>query len=157
MKKTLMVLALGVLVAGSSLAQQAPQKERKHRTEQRDRKDRKGSRTPEERAARRTEKMGKELGLNKSQTRKLQALNLKKMQQREGMRAQYKAGDKRSRDQRQEMKATREKWDAELKDILTKKQYAQYQEQRKEMRAQHRERRGHDGDKNRQHRQQQRS
>lgn len=154
MKKTLLVLALGILVAGSSLAQQAPQKERKDRAEQRDGKHRKGSRTPEERAARRTEKMGKKLGLNKSQTRKLQALNLKQVQQREAVRAQYKAGDKRDRNQRQEMKATREQWNAELKDILTKKQYAQYQEQRQEMRALHKERRGHDGDKNRQHRQQ---
>lgn len=139
------------------MAQQAPQKERKHRTEQRDGKDRKGNRTPEERAARQTEKMSKELGLNKSQTRKLQALHLKQMQQREAMRAQYKEGDKRNKNQRQEMKTSREQWDAELKDILTKKQYAQYQEKREEMRAQHKERRNYDGHRNREHRQQERS
>ena len=157
MKKTFMVLALGLLVAGSAVAQQAPQKERKHRTEQRAGKDRRGDRTPEEQAARRTEKMSKELGLNKSQTRKLQALNLKQMQQREAMRAQYKDGNKRDRGQRQEMKAAREQWNAELKDILTKKQYAQYQEQREQMRAQHKERRGRDGMRNREHRQHERS
>lgn len=101
--------------------------------------------------------MSKALGLNKSQTRKLLSLNLEQVQQREAMRAQYKDADKHNRNQRQEMKATREKWDAELKDILTKKQYAQYQEQREEMRAQHQERRNRDGHRNRENRQQERS
>ncbi|GAA4426544.1 DUF4890 domain-containing protein [Pontibacter saemangeumensis] len=155
MKKAFVVLALGILVAGSAVAQQAPKKERSHHTEQRDGKDRKGNRTPEERATLRTEKMSQELGLNKSQTRKLQALHLKQMQEREAMRAHHNEGEKRDRNQRREMKASREKWDAELKDILTKKQYAKYQEQRKEMRVQHQERKGHDGHRNRQNRQHQ--
>ena len=157
MKKAFLVLALGIMVAGSTVAQQAPQKERKSRTEQRDGHIRKGNRTPEERAARQTEKMSQELGLNKSQTRKLQALNLKQMQQREAMRSQFKEEGRRDRSQRQEMKTAREQWNAELKDILTKKQYAQYQEKREQMRAQQQERRGRDGDKNREHRQHERS
>ncbi len=152
-----MVLALTLLVAGSTMAQQAPQKERKHRTEQRGGKDRKGDRTPEERASRRTEKMSKELGLNKSQTRKLQALNLKQMEQREAMRERHKDGNMHDRGQLQEMEAARAQWDAELKDILTKKQYAQYQAQREQMRAQHKERRGRDGMKNRAHHRHERS
>lgn len=143
MKKLIVMLSLGVLVAGSSVAQQAPQKERKNRTEQRDgRRDKKERKSPEERATRRTEKMSKELGLNNSQTKKLQALHLKQAKEKVEIRAQYKHASKHNQEQhrgkeasRGKMKASREKWDAELQDILTKKQYAQYQEQREERRA----------------------
>lgn len=142
MKKVILMLSLGVLIAGSSIAQQAPQKEKRNRTEHRDGRDNREHKSPEELAAFRTEKMSKELGLNKKQTRKLQALNLKQANEHEMIRAQYRHADKGNKNQRREMRASRErmrtsreKWDAELKDILTKKQYAQYQEQRKEMRA----------------------
>ncbi|WP_181885148.1 DUF4890 domain-containing protein [Pontibacter diazotrophicus] len=156
MKKVILMLSLGVLVAGSSIAQQAPQKERNNRTEQRDGKDKRERKSPEERAALRTAKMSEELGLNKSQTKKLQALHLKQANELKEMRAQYKHTGKRNKNQnreemkasREKMQASREKWDAELKDILTKKQYAQYQEQREEMRAQHKER-NRDGYKDR--------
>ncbi|GAB3822938.1 hypothetical protein GCM10028895_28710 [Pontibacter rugosus] len=142
------MLSLGVLVAGSAMAQQAPQKEKKHRTEIRDGKDRKQRKSPEERAALRTEKMSKELGLNKSQTKKLEALNLKQAREMEAKHANYKHGDRRDKNQREEMQASREKWNNELKDILSKKQYAQYEEKRQEMRA-HRKDRNHEGFKNR--------
>jgi len=156
MKKTFAVLAFGLFVTGSAMAQQAPQQERKHRTEQHDGNSKRSRLSPEARATRQTEKMSKELGLNKSQTRKLQALNLEKAQQREAMRAQYKSrGERPAKNERQEIKAAHEKWNAELKDILTKKQYAQYQEQREEMRAQHKQRR--DGVRSRGDRQRQRS
>lgn len=156
MKKLILILSLGVLVAGSSMAQQAPRKEQKNRTEQRDGRNGRERRSPEERAALRTEKMSKELGLSKSQAKKLHALNLKQAKEREEMRAQYKNANKRGKSQqremqasREEMKASREKWNAELKEILTKKQYAKYQEQHQEMRAQSKERERGEGYKER--------
>ncbi|MCJ8164798.1 DUF4890 domain-containing protein [Pontibacter sp. E15-1] len=159
MKKTFAALVLGILVTGSTFAQQAPQQEKKARTEQHHGKHRQSSLSPEEQASRRAAKMSQELGLNKSQTKKLQALHLKQIEQREAMRAEYKNTDTQNRAQRkQEMKAAQTQWQAELKDILTQKQYAQYQEKREEMRESRRgDRPGRDGHKNRENWQQQRS
>ena len=63
------MLSLSAVVAGSAMAQQGPQKERKNRTEQRDGRHKMERKSPEERAALRTEKLSKQLGLNKSQTK----------------------------------------------------------------------------------------
>jgi hypothetical protein len=132
-----------MLVTGASFAQNAPQKEKKHRqTEHRQDRDHKERKSPEERATLRTEKLSKRLDLNKSQTKKLQALNLKQAQEMEAMRAQHQNSADRSKEQRTDMKAVKARWDAELKDILTKKQYAQYVADRQEMQARH-EARGH--------------
>lgn len=142
MKKVIVMLTLGVLVAGSSFAQDAPQKENKSRTEQRKSRDfGRDKKSPEERAQLRTERLSQKLDLNSAQTRKLQALNLKQVNEMQAMRAKYKDADRRNPKQREEMKALHTKWEAELKDILTKKQYAQYEADRKEMRA-HLEKRG---------------
>ncbi|MCC9136454.1 DUF4890 domain-containing protein [Pontibacter silvestris] len=135
MKKVIVMLTLGVMVAGSSFAQNAPQKDRKNRTEQRGERGDKARKSPEEIATLRTEKLSKKLDLNNSQTKKLQALNLKQANEMQAMRTKYKDADRRNPKQREEMKAVHAKWEAELKDILNKKQYAQYEADRNEMRA----------------------
>ena len=145
MKKIIVMLSLGVLVAGTSFAQNAPHKDKKSRTEHRRERDSfkdRERKSPEERATLRTERLSKQLDLNKSQTRKLQALNLKHAQEMEAMRAQYKNADKRGKN-REAIKASHAKWEAELKDILNKKQYAKYEAERNEMRAR-REGKGHE-------------
>ncbi|MBF9255212.1 DUF4890 domain-containing protein [Pontibacter sp. 172403-2] len=149
MKKVVIALSFGILMAGSSFAQSAPQQEAKFRTEHRNRKDKGDRKSPEERAAQRTEKLSKQLGLSKSQEKKLLALNLENIREMQAMRANHNKGDKRSTEQREHLKASREKRDAALKDILTKKQYAQYQQQREEMKAQHKGRQYHKGNRER--------
>ncbi|PRY07857.1 hypothetical protein CLV24_12247 [Pontibacter ummariensis] len=135
-------LALGVLVVGSSYAQHAPQKERKHRTEHREERGRKHDndrKTPEERAAQRTERLSQRFDLNKSQQRKLQALNLKYAQEMAAKRQDYRRANERGK-MRRDMRESHAKWEAELKGILNKKQYARYEADRKERYARWQER-----------------
>ncbi|MCC9168295.1 DUF4890 domain-containing protein [Pontibacter harenae] len=149
MKKVIVMLALGVMVAGSSFAQNAPQKEIKARTEQRADKGArkyksKDKKSPEERAQLKTDRLSQKLELNKSQTKKLQALNLKHEKEMEAMRGKRSNASDRGQI-RSEMQTRRAKWNDELKDILTKKQYAKYEADQKEMRARMESRRDHQG------------
>lgn len=143
MKKIIAALALGILVTGSTFAQTSPQKEGKHRAEHRSERKDKVKKSPEDRAKLKTEKLSKQLDLNSLQTKRLMALNLKQAQEMQAMRAQHQKGEKRNPQQREQMKAAHARWNAELKDILTKKQYAQYEATREEQRAKHQQGREH--------------
>jgi periplasmic protein CpxP/Spy len=143
MEKIIAMLSLGVLMAGTTYAQTtAPQKERKQRTEQRGERVQKNKKTPEEKAARHTEMLTKKLDLNKSQQRKLQALNLKRAQEMQAMHANRSEASNRKA-MRSERKESKARYEADLKDILNKKQYAQYEAHREEMKAKHAEKRDH--------------
>lgn len=143
-------------MAGTTYAQTAPQKERKHRTDQRGEYRHKHKKSPEEMAARRTEVLTRKLDLNKSQQKKLQALNLKHVQERQAM-MQANRGEVRNRENmRSERQASRARYDAELKDILNKKQYAKYEAERNEMKAKRNQKHEHRKEQ-RGERQQQRS
>lgn len=137
------MLALSVLVAGSSVAPAVAQGGSKSRQEVKAHKERGERRSPEERAAARTERMTKELGLNKAQARKVEALYLKQAKDKDAMRSRFKKGD-RNADFRKEMMASHKRHNEELKSILDKKQYAKYEEQREQMKAKHQERGGKD-------------
>ncbi|MBC5994714.1 DUF4890 domain-containing protein [Pontibacter cellulosilyticus] len=142
MKKFIAVLSLSVLMAGTTYAQQEPQKERKQRTEQRGERVQKHRKSPEEMAAKRTEKLTQKYDLSKSQQRKLQALNLKHAQEKHALHANR--GEARNhRSARGEMQASRARYEAELKDIMNKKQYAQYEADKAEKRARHDQKREH--------------
>lgn len=130
MKKIIVMLSLGVLIAGASFAQNAPKRERKNRIENRDQS--RIKRTPEERAARQTEMLSKKLDLSAKQKRKLEALNLKHNQELAALRTNKTGAYNRDRGQREEMQKLRVQWESELKDILNKKQYAQYEAERSE-------------------------
>lgn len=133
------MLAMGALMTGATYAQEAPQKDRKHRTERRMHKAKK---SPEEMAARRTEMFTKKYDLNKSQQKKVQALNLKFAKEKHELhKNRGEARDHRS--MRGEMQASRARYEAELKDILNKKQYAQYEADKAEMRTKHEHKREH--------------
>ena len=143
------MLALGVMVAGSSFAQNAPQKERKARTERSadngTRKDKfKEKKSPEERAQLKTDRLSQKLDLNKSQTKKLLSLNLKQEKEMQTLRANRSKNSDRNQ-LRSEMKDRHEQWNAALKDILSKKQFAQYEADQKEMRARWEEKKEHRG------------
>ncbi|WP_242923696.1 DUF4890 domain-containing protein [Pontibacter liquoris] len=140
MKKIIVALALGLFVTGSTFAQTTTPQEKKTRTERHDGNRQRVKKSPEERAKLRTEKLTKELGLNNSQAKQLEALNLKQSQEMQALRADHTRGEKLSPAQREQKKAHHAAYEASLKDILTKKQYAQYQEKREQMRAQRKER-----------------
>ncbi|WP_165838211.1 DUF4890 domain-containing protein [Pontibacter arcticus] len=146
MKKILAMLAMGVLVSGASFAQDAPQKEKGQHTEHRQNKKQRAQKSPEERATKRTEHLVQKLDLNKSQQRKLQALHLKQAQERQQFMAQrgdFKDKSKADRSKMREIAKTRqESYKAELKDILNKKQYAQYEVMQQEQRARYESKKG---------------
>ncbi len=104
--------------------------------------------TPEQIAAKRTEMLTKKLDLNKSQERKLQALNLKHAQQMQSLRGEFAKGGNRNEQGREQLQRLRADWEKELKDILNKKQFEKYQTERKQMQAKRAERSGRGGDFN---------
>ncbi|MGV3502687.1 MAG: hypothetical protein ACO1O1_03215 [Adhaeribacter sp.] len=140
MKKIMLMLSFGLLVAGTASAQESPKTEKKGRFEHRQ--DHRGSRerkTPEQMASRHTEMLSKQLDLSNKQERKVQEITLKRAQQTEALRSRMMEAKGQDRSQRslahQEMKAINDRWEADLKDILSKKQYSQYEASREEMKS----------------------
>jgi len=144
MKKIIAILAFGVLVTGTSFAQNTLPKEKNNRSENRV-SNRAQRLTPEERAAKRTEMLAQKLDLSAKQKKQLQALNLKQAQEQEAFRSKYSASNDRAlndrnanernqnefnQNQRQERKKMNDRWEAGLKEILNKKQYAKYETER---------------------------
>ncbi|MGC9150254.1 MAG: hypothetical protein ACP5F6_00625 [Microbacter sp.] len=82
--------------------------------------------TPEQRAKNMTEQMKKQLNLTDEQASKLEAVNLKFVQD------QMKARET-SKDVRADMRACYEKHNAALKEILTPEQFKTWQESRRAM------------------------
>jgi protein CpxP len=152
MKKIFAMLALGTLIAGAASAQEVVKSDRKARSEnQENRKFNRQRRNPEELAARQTEMLNKKLDLSKKQQKKVQEINLKRTQETEALRSRYAAAKDQGRGRNgglhQEMKATNDRWEASLKDILSKKQYAQYEASRQEMKSRRLAERGQRGEK----------
>lgn len=134
------MLSLGLLVAGTASAQEAPKSDKKQGHEHRQ--GRHGARerkNPEEMAARHTDMLDKQLDLSDKQERKVQEITLKRVQETEALRNQMMEakGQDRSRKSmaHQEMKAINDRWEAALKDILSKKQYSQFEASRQEMKS----------------------
>ena len=80
-------------------------------------------RTPEEMAARQTEGLTKQLGLSADQSAKVQQIMLARDQEMQAMRGQ--AGGDRDK-MREQMQASRSKYDAQFKEVLTADQYTKY-------------------------------
>ena len=157
------MLALGLAIAGTASAQNAPQSKNQNNQENRYGKERgekkpKGKfhrsagsgikSTPEQIATRRTEKLSQQLDLSSKQKRQLQALHLNQARQRESLRGQSKQPGARNENQRAEMQRQHASYEKELKDILNKKQYAKYQEERKQMQARRENRSDRNGEDN---------
>lgn len=146
MKKNLLVMALSVLIAGGPVGAAFAQTTDAPRKEERKHRNHKGeSKSPEEHAKARTERLTQQLDLSKSQARKVEALYLKQAKEREMARAQHTKGEKRNPHHREQIKAARAQHQAELKGILSKKQYAQYEKHRQEMKAKRKEAMQHRG------------
>jgi len=114
MKILSLTLFMSIFCVGISFAQQQ------------DKKGQRAKATPEERAAKRIEMMKKTLDLTPDQVTKLQAAQTQFAKDWEQARTAKK-------ENRQNMKAKREAYDAQLKTILTPEQYQKYQDQRKNM------------------------
>lgn len=116
MKKTLLILALAVMGTGVASANttiatyfqqgQGPQG------------------TPEERATAMTGRMNEVLTLTAEQTPKIQAINLKRIQEQAAIREKA-AGDREA--MMTQMRALNEKYSAEFKTVLTAEQYTKYE------------------------------
>jgi protein CpxP len=79
--------------------------------------------TPEEMAKRQTERMTQELGLNADQAAKVQQIQTARAQEMQAMRGQ--GGGDRDK-MREQMQASRTKYDAQFKEVLTADQYTKY-------------------------------
>jgi hypothetical protein len=137
MKKIFAMLTLGLMMAGAASAQEVTPRDRKARFENRE--DRRERKTPEEIAARQTEMLNKKLALSNKQQKKVQEISLKRAQETEALRSRYAGSEQQARGRKagvhQEMKAINDRWEADLKDILSKKQYTQYEASREEMKS----------------------
>ncbi len=83
-------------------------------------------RTPEEMAARQTQGLTQQLGLNADQSAKVQQIMLARDQEMLAMRGQMQAGGDRKQ-MRGQMQANRAKYEDQLKAVLTPDQFAKMQ------------------------------
>lgn len=80
---------------------------------------------PEEMAKRQTQRMTQELGLNADQATKVQQIMMARSQEMQAMRGQ---GDGDRDKIREQMQASRTKYSAQFKEVLTADQYTKYSE-----------------------------
>ena len=121
MKKNLLLLvALAFATAGTSFAQTAPAAGptmRAHRA--------KGPKDPAKMADHRAGKMAKELGLSADQEAKVEQLLLARQQETAALKAKYGTDRKAGR---ADMKAAHDRYETQLKTILTPEQFAKFQQ-----------------------------
>ena len=121
MKKTLFLLAaLAFATAGTSFAQTAV-KATGTDAKQTARHYQKGPKDPAKMADHRAGKMAKELGLNADQEAKVESLMQARQQESAALKAKYGTDRKAGRT---EMKAAYDRYEAQLKTILTPEQFA---------------------------------
>jgi Spy/CpxP family protein refolding chaperone len=125
MKKTLFLLAaLALTTAGPSFAQTSPAKTSAQA---------KPKKTPEQKADHKASKKAKELGLTADQEARVEQLMLTRHQETAAFKAKY-GNDKNAG--RADMKAAHERYQAQLKSILTADQYAKLSQLKDERRSQ---------------------
>ncbi|WP_426061517.1 hypothetical protein [Hymenobacter sp. B1770] len=124
MKKTLILLAaLAFTTAGTSFAQTAPTKTHAKA---------KTKKSPEQKADHKASKMAKELGLTADQEARVEQLMLARHQETAAFKAKY-GNDKQAG--RADMKAAHDRYQAQLKTILTADQYAKLSQLKQEHRG----------------------
>jgi Spy/CpxP family protein refolding chaperone len=121
MKKMLILFAAFTLTVGAASAQTQASKPAQARIDR----NQKDNRTPEQRAEARAQQLSKSLGLNADQTEKVRQINLAQAKEMQAVRTKSAAN-------REEAKAARDRYEAQLKAILTADQYAKYDQQRTE-------------------------
>ena len=133
MKKTLFLLAaMALTTAGTSFAQTTPVKTTgsdANETARHYAKGHHGPKDPAKMADHRAGKMAKELGLNADQEARVEKLMLTRQQESTALKAKYGADRKAGR---ADMKAAHDRYEAQLKAILTPEQYAKFQAKKDE-------------------------
>ncbi|MBP1613697.1 MAG: hypothetical protein H6Q13_1145 [Bacteroidetes bacterium] len=109
--KRIAFLMVALLMVGGLAMAQGPRKEGKMKMD------------PKERAEKMTERMAKEYSLNEAQKKQLLDVNLA-LNEKMAKKAEDKKAEKEQ--MHKEMKANRDAYDAQLKKIMTKEQYASY-------------------------------
>ncbi|HEX8425723.1 hypothetical protein [Hymenobacter sp.] len=129
MKKTLVILATFLLTAGAASAQSSDLATdgRQNGMGQ----GRGNNMTPEQRADMQTQRLTQELTLTADQSTKVRAIALAESQELQALRAKFASADSRQ-GAGQEMKTVREKYDAQLKAVLTADQATKYIQMREE-------------------------
>ena len=119
MKKTLFLLAaLALTTAGTSIAQTTPAATPMHKARKQ------APKLPAQKADRQAGKMANELGLNADQEAKVEQLLLARQQESAALKTKYAANKKAARP---EMKAAHDRYEAQMKTILSAEQYAKFQ------------------------------
>ena len=133
MKKLLIILAAFSLSAGVVSAQTAPTKVKyKAKTDQAA----KTQKTPEQKADHKAKQLAQKLNLTAEQTEKVRQLHLSRYQQMQANRTKYATAGK-SAARKQEMKADKAAYEAQLKQILSADQYTKYAQMRAERMEKH--------------------
>ena len=122
MKKTLFLLAaLAFATAGTSFAQTAVKTTGTDANQTARHYEKKGPKDPAKMADHKAGKMAKELGLNADQEAKVESLMLAREQESTALKAKYGTDRQAGRT---EMKAAHDRYEAQLKTILTPEQFA---------------------------------
>jgi len=134
MKKYVAMIALGLAIAGTSQAQNAPQRKNnaknyysQERSESKDNNqyqqndNRKDQNSPEQQATQRTEMLSRKYGLNSKQKKQLQALNLKHAPAIEGSNSPYNQVGERGKKQQPKAQRTQADWEKEFKKYFKQK------------------------------------
>lgn len=129
MKKTLVLLAAclltGLSAANAQSTDAAPMGRGNRMGQGR------GNLTPEQRAEMQTKRLTTQLGLTADQTTKIQTIALAENQEMAALRSKYAAADSRQ-GAGQDMKALRDKYETQLKAVLTPDQLTKYTQMRDE-------------------------
>ncbi|WP_375437197.1 hypothetical protein [uncultured Hymenobacter sp.] len=128
MKKTLVILAAFLLTVGAASAQSSDlaTADRAARTGQG-----RGNLTPEQRADMQTQRLTKELSLTADQSTQVRTIALAENQEMQALRTKFASADSRQ-GAGQEMKVIRDKYDAQLKAVLTADQLTKFNQMRDE-------------------------
>jgi protein CpxP len=129
MKKLVIILAALAITTGAATAQTTPAKAERHGKERHDKK------TPEQKAEYGAKKMAEKLSLSAQQTEQVRQLFLARQQEKQALHAQAAPADKAKA--HADRKASRERYEAQLKQILSADQYTKYAQLRAERMEKH--------------------
>ncbi|RPD48457.1 hypothetical protein DNI29_07475 [Hymenobacter sediminis] len=132
MKKLLVLLAAFSFSIAAAYAQTTPVK---HAYAQHQKGD-KAAKTPEQRAEQKAKSLSQKLGLSAAQTEQVRQLNLARYQEMQAKRTQV-ATPANKQQRHQDMKASKERYETQLKQILSAEQYTKYTQLQASKEAKH--------------------
>lgn len=133
MKKLLVLFAAFSFSALAGSAQTTPVKA-PHAQHQ---KGNKPAKTPEQRAEQKAKHLGQKLSLSAAQTEQVRQLNLARFQEMQAKRSAAATTPADKQQRHQAMKASKDQYEARLKQILSAEQYTKYAQLQAEKQAKH--------------------